>query len=193
MSEQPADTTSGSEDDPRAEAEESFLRWLGELVVLVALAFILAMGIKTFVVQPFVIPSTSMVPTLEVGDRVLVNKFVYRFQQPKRGDVVVFTSPDDPGMDLIKRVVAVGGQTVEVRNGTVFVDDVALKEPYVNPRIRDTYSSREPVKVPAGYVWLMGDNRTNSRDSRYFGPQPNGNLLGRAFCIYWPVSRLRGL
>lgn len=192
MSEQPADSTTPPE-DPRAEAEESFLRWLGELVVLVAVAFILAMGIKTFVVQPFVIPSTSMVPTLEVGDRVLVNKFIYRFEQPKRGDVVVFTSPDNDGMDLIKRVIAVGGQTVELRNGTVFVDDRPLKEPYVNPLIKDTYTSNEPTKVPAGYVWLMGDNRTNSRDSRYFGPQPVAHLLGKAFCIYWPIGRMRGL
>ena len=192
MPEQPSDSPASPE-DPRAEAEESFLRWLGELVVLVALAFILAMGIKTFVVQPFIIPSTSMVPTLEIDDRVLVNKFIYRFGSPSRGDVVVFTSPDNDGMDLIKRVIAVGGQTVELRDGTVFVDGSALKEPYVNPLIKDTYTSKQPTKVPPGYVWVMGDNRTNSRDSRYFGPQPVANLLGKAFCIYWPIPRIRGL
>lgn len=177
--------------DSRAEAEEGFLRGLGELVVLVALAIALATGIKTFVVQPFLIPSSSMVPTLEVGDRVLVNKFVYRFSSPERGDIVVFTSPDADGIDLIKRVVAVGGQTVELREGTVYVDGQALDEPYVNDEIPDNFTSERPVRVPQGEVWVMGDNRTNSRDSRYFGPQPVSSLLGKAFAIYWPLTRLR--
>jgi signal peptidase I len=176
-----------------ASAEDGFLRWLAELVVLVVIAFLLAMGIKQFVVQPFVIPSGSMEPTLQVGDRVLVNKFVYRFAQPSPGDVVVFLSPESSSVDYIKRVIAVGGQTVEVRDGVVYVDGRAKVEPYVDTRVKDTYTSEKPVKVPAGYVWLMGDNRTNSRDSRYFGARPASDLLGRAFLIYWPVSRVKPL
>jgi signal peptidase I len=179
--------------DRHAQAEESFLRWLAEVVVLLAVAVVLALGIKTFVVQPFVIPSSSMVPTLQIGDRVLVNKFIYRFTQPKPGDVVVFTSPDNDNMDLIKRVIAVGGQSVQIRDGIVYVNGQARTEPFVNPEVRDTYTSAAPVKVPDGYVWVMGDNRTNSRDSRYFGPQPVKNLLGRAFAIYWPLTRIRAL
>lgn len=192
MSDEHSDTTAPL-DPQETQAEESYLRWLGEFVVLIALAFVLAMGIKTFIVQPFVIPSTSMVPTLEVGDRVLVNKFLFRFQPPARGEIVVFRSPEDPAMDLIKRVIAVGGETVELRNGVVLVDGRALKEPYVNPAVKDTYTSNAPTTVPPGYVWVMGDNRTNSRDSRYFGPQPVTSLLGRAFSIYWPIPRWRGL
>jgi signal peptidase I len=179
--------------EEREVREESFLRWLGELVVLVALAFVLAMGIKTFVVQPFVIPSGSMEPTLQIQDRVLVNKFVYRFQKPQQGDVVVFLSPESNSIDYIKRVVAVGGQTVDIQNGVVRVDGKPLRETYVNHEVQDTYTSQQPIKVPADSVFLMGDNRTNSRDSRYFGPRPVSSLLGKAFFIYWPFNRLHTL
>lgn len=182
-----------SDSDRPGAGEESFLRWLLELVVLVALAFVLAMGIKTFVVQPFVIPSGSMEPTLEIDDRVLVNKFVYRFWAPRPGDVVVFLSPESNQVDYIKRVVAVAGQTVEVKDGVVYVDGKARREPYVNRTSPDHSTLRSPVKIPAGYVWLMGDNRSNSRDSRFFGPQPVDRLLGKAFVIYWPLGRVSSL
>jgi signal peptidase I len=177
----------------KKEEAQSFLRWVVEFVVLVGLAFALATGIKYWVVQPFYIPSTSMVPTLEIGDRVLVNKFIYRFQEPARGDVVVFVAPEDKNMDLIKRVIAVGGQTVSIDNGYVSVDGKRLDEPYVQDANRDTYTLPKPVRVPEGYVWVMGDNRANSSDSRVIGPQPVTGLLGKAFVIYWPVDRLKGL
>jgi signal peptidase I len=176
--------------DIRKTAEESLLRWLGELIVLVVLAFVLAMGIKTFVVQPFVIPSGSMEPTLQINDRVLVNKFVYRFWQPTQGDVVVFISPDDKSTDFIKRVIAVAGQTVDINDGVVSIDGKPLPEPYVNKLVVDHYNSDKPVRVPRGQVWLMGDNRTNSRDSRFFGPRPVSELLGKAFLVYWPLDRI---
>jgi signal peptidase I len=177
----------------KKEDSQSFLRWVIEFVVLVGLAFALATGIKYWVVQPFYIPSTSMVPTLEIGDRVLVNKFIYRFQAPARGDVVVFVAPEDKNMDLIKRVIAVGGQTVSIDHGFVSVDGKKLDEPYVVPANRDDYSLPQPVRIPEGYVWVMGDNRANSSDSRVIGPQPVTSLLGKAFVIYWPVDRLKGL
>ncbi len=176
--------------DTRKVAEESFLRWIGETILLVGLAFVLAMGIKTFVVQPFLIPSGSMEPTLQIGDRVLVNKFIYRFAQPKQGEVVVFISPDDKSTDFIKRVIAVGGQTVDIRDGMVSVDGKRLSEPYVNRQVVDHYNLDKAVKIPQGQVWLMGDNRTNSRDSRFFGPRPASELLGEAFVIYWPLGRI---
>ncbi len=179
--------------DGRSREEQSFLRWLAEMAVLAAAAFVLATGIKTFVVQPFRIPSASMVPTLAVGDRVLVNKYLYRFRSPRRGDIVVFTSPEVAETDLIKRVIAVGGRTVAVRDGAVYVDGAALSEPYVSAQVPDTYTSERPAQVPNGYVWLMGDNRPNSHDSRYFGPQPVRHLLGKAFFIYWPPARMRVL
>jgi signal peptidase I len=176
--------------DAHKVAEESFLRWIGETILLVGLAFVLALGIKTFVVQPFLIPSGSMEPTLQIGDRVLVNKFIYRFTQPKQGDVVVFISPDDKATDFIKRVIAVGGQTVDISDGLVSVDGKRLSEPYVNRQVVDHYNLDKAVKIPQGQVWLMGDNRTNSRDSRFFGPRPANELLGEAFVIYWPLGRI---
>jgi signal peptidase I len=168
----------------------SFGRWLIELVVLVALAWVLALGIKTYVVQPFIIPSSSMEPTLLISDRVLVNKFVYRLGEPKPGDIVVFVSPEDGRTDLIKRIIAVAGQTVDIQDGKVFIDGAQLVEPYVNSAYPDHYDSDAPVKVPPGTIWVMGDNRANSKDSRFIGPQPVSKVLGRAFAIYWPLSRL---
>lgn len=175
----------------RPSEKMSLGRWLGEFVLLVGLAWVLAFGIKTYVVQPFIIPSSSMEPTLLISDRVLVNKFIYRFRQPRQGDIVVFMSPQEGGLDLIKRVIAVGGQTVEIRDGMVSVDGEQLVEPYVNATNPDHYSADKPVKVPAGTIWVMGDNRANSKDSRYIGPQKVSNVLGEAFAIYWPLDRLR--
>ena len=175
------------------EQHSSFGRWLLEFVVLVGLAFVLALLIRTFVVQPFFIPTSSMAQTLEVGDRVLVNKFIYRFTSPNPGDVVVFDAPGDPDTDLIKRVVAVEGQTVEIVDGRVLVDGVAVEEPYLNPNGADTWSLEEPFLVPDGHVWVMGDNRANSSDSRVFGSLHESAVLGEAFAIYWPLSNLAGL
>jgi len=185
--------TAETDSPSRAREIGSWVRWVVEFVVLVVAAFLLATGIKTFVVQPFYIPSGSMEPTLAIADRVLVNKFVYRFSTPKRGDVVVFVSPEAPTTDLIKRVIATGGQTVQVKDGYVSVDGVTLDEPYVSKERRDNYSSPTPTRVPAGYVWVMGDNRGNSSDSRVIGPQPVTSILGKAFAIYWPVQRIGGL
>ncbi len=185
----PSVRAKGSKD----EAEQPFWRWLLEFVLLVGAAFILATAIKTWVVQPFYIPSGSMETTLNVGDRVLVNKFVYTFTHPKYGDVVVFVSPEDKSQDLIKRVIAVGGQTVQVKDGYVYVNGKKLDEPYVQPQNRDHYNSAAPTIVPKGYVWVMGDNRANSSDSRFIGPQPVTKILGQAFVIYWPLNRIRGL
>lgn len=171
----------------------SFLRWLLEILVLVAVAVGAAWAITTFLVQPFIIPSTSMENTLLVGDRVLVSKFAYRFGEPRYGDVVVFTSPEDGKTDLIKRVIAVAGQAVDVQDGRVIVDGRPLSEPYVNPDFPSHYDADEPFKVPAGTVWVMGDNRENSKDSRYIGPIAISSIRGKAFAIYWPPSRIGGL
>jgi signal peptidase I len=168
----------------------SFGRWVLELVVLLAVAWVLAWGIKSYVVQPFIIPSSSMEPTLIISDRVLVNRFIYRFTQPKVGDIVVFVSPEEGNIDLIKRVVAVGGQSIDIRDGKVFVDGTQRVEPFVNEAYPDHYDSDEPVTVPRGSVFVMGDNRPNSKDSRYIGTQPVTRILGRAFAIYWPLGRL---
>lgn len=161
-----------------------------EFLLILIVAFALVFGfVRPFVVEAFYIPSGSMIPTLEVGDRVLTNKFIYRFEDPERGDVVVFRSVEGGDEDLIKRVVGVPGDTVSVRDGTLFVNGEAQKEPYVNRDAPDinTYG---PMRVPDDSVFCMGDNRSNSRDSRFFGPVPYESIEGEAFVTFWPPSRL---
>ncbi len=169
----------------------SFIRWIAEMVGLVAVAFLLATAIKTWVVQPFIIPSGSMVPTLEISDRVLVNKFLYRFSDPRPGDIVVFLEPGSDSTDYIKRVIAIDGQTVDINDGKVSVDGVTVPEGYTRGLRTDDGDVAMPYVVPEESVFLMGDNRPNSRDSRWFGAQPTTRVLGKAFAIYWPPSRIR--
>lgn len=169
--------------------------WVLELVAMVVLAFALAMAVKTWVVQPYVVPSPSLEPTIMVGERVLCNKFIYRLHTPRRGDIVVFSNPNyDPVVKtLIKRVVAVGGDTVDIRDGHVWLNGKQLDEPYVHGKTTEPGSVKMPLKVPEGEVFLMGDNRPNSGDARWFGPQPITRIAGEAFCVYWPISGIRGL
>ncbi|GAB4286298.1 MAG: hypothetical protein Kow0067_09990 [Coriobacteriia bacterium] len=170
----------------------SGLRAVGELVTMLVLAVLLATALKTFVVQPFAIPSASMRPTLEVGDRIIANRFIYRFAEPRAGDVVVFQAPSGDGTDYIKRIIAVAGQSVDIRDGVVWIDGRPLTEPYALG-VTEPGPVSLPLTVPAQHVWLMGDNREDSRDSRWFGPQPVTNIVGQAFFIYWPPSGLGGV
>lgn len=182
--------TPGETPATTAATHPSFLRWLAELVLMIGLAFILAAVVRTFVVQPFMIPTTSMVPTIEIGERVLANKFIYRFEAPKAGDVVVFDDPTGTVQTLIKRVVAVGGQTVDLVDGKVVVDGVPLDEPYTYGKPSEPGPVAMPYDVPEGSVWVMGDNRTNSADSRWFEAVPLDRVRGKAFVRYWPLSRI---
>jgi signal peptidase I len=162
-----------------------------EFVIIVLVAFALVFGVvRPFVLEAFYIPSESMVPTLLVGDRVFVNKFVYRFSEPQRGDIVVFQSVEGGDEDLIKRVVGLPGDHVAVYNGELFVNGERQEEPYVYATFPDD-SSYGPTTVPQGHVFVMGDNRANSRDSRYFGPLPIENVEGEAFVTFWPLSRVK--
>jgi signal peptidase I len=163
---------------------------LVEFLVILLIAFALVFGfVRPFVLEAFWIPSKSMVPALEVGDRVFVNKFIYRFHPPERHDIVVFESEEgstEGGQeDLIKRVVGLPGDEISVQDGTLFVDGERQEEPYVNKQRPDT-SSFGPTVVPEGEVFVMGDNRADSRDSRYIGPVPLENIEGEAFMIFWP-------
>ena len=175
------------------ETPMSFARWLGELVLMVALAFILASGIRTFVIQPYVIPSGSMIPTIEIQDRVLANKFVYRFREPEAGEIVVLDDPTGTVPTLIKRVVATGGQTVDLQDGAVVIDGVVLEEPYIHGQPSEPMSIEMPYTVPEDSVWLMGDNRTNSADSRVFGAVPLSEIRGEAVFRFWPIDRIGAL
>jgi len=178
----------GLDDKPPHSTTRSMIEWV--LVVTGALA--VALIIRTFFLAAFWIPSESMVSTLEKGDRVLVNKLSYKLHDIHRGDVVVFKRPPgekDPAVkDLIKRVIGLPGEVVEGKDGHVVVDGKVLDEPYVDPGI--TTSTFGPTTVPADFIWVMGDNRSNSFDSRNFGAIAQNLVVGRAFVRVWPLSRL---
>jgi signal peptidase I len=164
-----------------------------EFLIILLVSFVLVFGfVRPFVVEAFWIPSASMVPTLKYGDRVLVNKFIYRFTEPQRGDIIVFKSVEGDGQDLIKRVVGVPGDEIAVRGGKLFVNGEPQKEPYVNKKYPDR-SFYAPTTVPKDHVFAMGDNRANSQDSRVFGPVPEQNIEGEAFLRFWPPDRIGGL
>lgn len=181
---------------PEEEKRQSAGRQIVELLGTLLVAFLIAQVVRTWVIQPFVIPTGSMIPTIQLQDQVLVNKFIYRFESPKRGDIVVVDDPTGEVPILIKRVVAVGGQTVDLRDGRVVIDGTPIDEPYTHglpsaPLPGSPVSF--PVRIPQGSVWLMGDNRPQSKDSRFFGPVALSAVHGRAFLTYWPVSRIGGL
>jgi signal peptidase I len=175
-----------------------------EYAEAILIALLLALFIRTFVVQAFKIPSGSMIPTLEVGDHILVNKFMYGFRipytrirmlpftDPQRGDVIVFVYPEDTSKDFIKRVIAVGGEEVEIRDKRIFVDGKQIQDSYgkfMDPRVLSAWQERRdnfgPVRVPKDSLFVMGDNRDNSRDSRYWGFVDVGMVKGKAFIIYY--------
>ena len=218
------ETSPGSESEPkrrlfgrRPKKEKRKGSVLKEFPVLLVVAFAVALLIKTFVLQAFYIPSGSMIPTLMIGDRVLVEKLSYDLHDPHQGDVIVFErkvglapSADQPfwvdiknsfkelfgfptsgNEDLIKRVIAVGGDTIEGRGGHVIVNGHRLPEPYL-PKGTVT-SSFGPISVPKNHVFVMGDNRGNSDDSRDFGPISDDNVVGHAFVVLWPVGDFHGL
>ena len=191
------------------------LQFLGELPGLILMAFVLALLIKTLLVQAFFIPSGSMEPTLMPGDRVIVVKVPYYFHDPQRGDVIVFEDPDpskqpDRGLvggvfhwlvqglgaappdneDFIKRVIGLPGETVWAKGGDVYVDGVKLDEPYLTQKTDDF----PKTKVPDGTLFVMGDNRGNSLDSRFgLGYVPLDQVIGKADLVIWPPSRAGGV
>ena len=175
-------------------------RQLLESVLTVAVAFALVFGfIKPAVADSYRIPSSSMEPTLHGcggcnNDRVMANKFIYRFTDPERGQIVVFRSVEDGETLLIKRVVGVPGDKIRLRDGILFVNGEPQEEPYVHANPCHRYVPKTcafgPVTVPMGHLFLMGDNRAVSHDSRFFGAVPVENVEGEAFLRYWPPGRI---
>ena len=185
------------------------------LIGTVVLALLLALLIKSFIVQVFWIPSPSMAPTLERGDRILVNKLAYRFGDVHRGDVIVFSDPHGTDSDrsflsravrwlveglgvakpenedFVKRVLGLPGERIQIRNRTLFVDDHAVQEPYLTSQAETGMIDFGPITVPAGELFVMGDNRGDSKDSRYgLGYVPTGKIVGKVFTRIWPPSRV---
>jgi signal peptidase I len=166
------------------------LRTLLELPVILLISFALVFGfVRPVIAAPFYVGSESMVPTLEVWDRVLINKLAYELDRPERGDIVLFKSPDGGEDPLIKRVVGLPGDTIEVRQDRLFVNGERRREPYVNDEYRRLQGPYGPRTVPQDHVFVMGDNRGNSQDSRFFGPVPEENLIGEALFRFWPPGR----
>ncbi len=157
------------------------------------IAGVVAILLITFIVRSFYIPSESMVPTLLVNDYILVNKFVYHFTTPSRGEIIVFHPPhvESPSdTDFIKRVIAVENDVVEINNGILYLNGIAIPEPFINERPVNDFG---PFRIPRGHIFMMGDNRNNSDDSRFWGPLPLKNVVGKAEVIFWPPSRIRVL
>ena len=181
-----------------AEAKQRHqLRGTIEWVLIIGAALLAAFLIKTFLIQAFFIPSESMVPQLEKGDRVLVNKLSYRLHDVNRGDIVVFerppSEPTDPEIkDLIKRVIGLPGETISSDStGRVRINGKPLREPYLQDGVDTMGQGGEPLKafkIPPDHYWVMGDNRANSRDSRYFSAIDEDLIVGRAFIRVWPLS-----
>jgi signal peptidase I len=161
-----------------------------EFVKTLIIAFVLAQLIMVSVAQAFQVEQYSMEPTLLPHDRVLVDKILYRLRRPRRGDVIVLKYPLNPQRNYIKRIVALPADTLEVRGGKLFVNGKQVVELYVNGEAQGNYG---PLKVPADSVFVMGDNRNNSEDSRAFGSLKKNLIVGQALLIYWPPQRLKVL
>lgn len=192
-------------------------RVLLEVPLLLVVAAVIALTVKAFVAQAFFIPSESMLPQLAIGDRVVVSRLSYQLHDPRRGDIVVFDDPSQPAAtdesllpirlgrealealglvqprdrELIKRVVGLPGETVSGQGGRVLVDGLPLREPYLDEWV--VIADFPPVPVPEGHVFVMGDNRGNSKDSRRFGPVDVDHVVGRAIARVWPPGRVAWL
>lgn len=172
-----------------AKREKSLFREYAEALFL---ALIIALFIRTFVVQAFRIPSGSMIPSLLIGDQILVDKLVYKFREPKRGDIIVFKFPEDETRDFIKRLIGLPGEIMEIRNRVVYINGEPIDEDlyafheltgsYVPSHPRDNFG---PITIPPNQYFMMGDNRENSMDSRFWGFLSGDKITGRAFIIYW--------
>jgi len=164
-------------------------RALWELVHDLSVAVLFCFFLITFVAQAFRVQGTSMLPMLEDGERIIVNKFVYRFHPIDRGDVVVFWYPKDPSVSFIKRVIGMPDDTVELRNGVLYVNGQRQNEGYVLPGFRDD-ESYPPVTVKKGYYYVLGDHRNSSNDSRNWGEVPERYIYGKAFFRFWPLPKV---
>ena len=158
--------------------------WFRDILI----SLLIATAVVVFLYQPVKVEGTSMLPQLADEQRIFVNKFVYRFDSIRRGDVVVFKLPADPSRSYIKRVVGLPGEAVEVRQGRVYVEGLLIEEEHVPAVYRD-YASHPAVTVPPGEYYVLGDHRNTSKDSRSWGTVPGADITGKAVFAYWPIER----
>ena len=184
----PADAA-GAGAAPQTGVRQRFLRAGWEFLHDLSVAVLFCFFLIAFVAQAFRVQGTSMEPLLLDGERIVVNKFVYRFRPIERGDVVVFWYPRDPSVSFVKRVVALPGDLVEIRGGELVVNGLAVKEPYLPASFRDN-DSHAPTEVRKGYYFVLGDHRRSSNDSRSWGEVPEKYIYGRAVFRFWPLPRM---
>lgn len=167
---------------------EEIKDWIISILIAVVLAFF----IRYFIVELYMVEGPSMRPTLVNSERLVVNKFIYRFKAPERGDIIVFRYPRDPSRDFIKRVIGIPGDTIEIKDGRVFVNGQLLNETYILEKTRGSYSL---ATVPEGHIFVMGDNRNNSEDSRFkdVGFVSHDLVKGKAVMIFWPLDHIKSL
>jgi signal peptidase I len=159
-------------------------------ILIIIVAFLLSFLVRVYIVQPYRVEMTSMYDTLKPNDLVLVDKVSYRLHLPRRGDVVVFVPPNDPTEKYIKRVIGLPGETVLVHDNRVYIDGKPLSEPYLHSPMLSEFPETE---VPEDYIFVMGDNRSVSLDSRSFGSVKLSTVVGRAIFVYWPFNHIEGL
>jgi len=182
-------TSAGEPAEAAARARRRFLRAAWEFLHDLSVAVLFCFFLIAFVAQAFRVQGTSMEPLLHDGERIVVNKFVYRFHHIERGDVVVFWYPRDPSVSFIKRVVALPGDQVEIRSGQLFVNGQRVPETYLPAAFRDS-DSFPPAEVRKGYYFVLGDHRRSSNDSRTWGEVPEKYIYGRAVFRFWPFDRV---
>ena len=170
----------------------TFKEELKQGFISIIIALVLVFCIRTFVIEIFNIDGFSMYPTLENGNKLIVNKFVYKIKNPEKGEIIVFKLPEDDKMFYIKRIIALPGDKVEIKNDVVFVNNKPLKEEY----IRDfTKGYHQSIEIPEGQYYVLGDNRSNSKDSRFndVGCIPIKNIKGKGMVVFWPLERIKAL
>jgi len=170
---------------------KSFGKELLSYLIVIFIAALVSILFRIFFFEPFIVPTPSMEPTLMVQDKVIVNKFSYKFTGIKRGDIIVFPSPVNDGKDLVKRAIAFEGETIKLgTDGIIYIDGEPLKKDYYADSILPEYTG-QIFKIGKNEIFAMGDNRNNSYDSRYFGAIDKTSIFGKVFMIYWPLPRIQ--
>jgi signal peptidase I len=163
--------------------------WFKSLIWAVAIALV----VRFFFIGNFKIPTTSMVPTLKVGDRLLANNIIYRIRAPRRGEVVIFKYPEDPKRDFVKRMIGLPGEKIMIKDGNIYINGQEVNSERITSRYyynEGYYANGLEIEIPPGSYYVLGDNSINSRDSRYWGFVPAENLVGKAVFTYWPPWRM---